>query len=152
VPGLEELTEREAAAVAATRAAGQRAVQTDTSVSEQLLPIVWEPGLKARARGSLPIGPELGNRVGAIQGGALYAAAAAAASTALADPSAMLVEGTYQFIRPAFGQTLLAEATVLRRGSSVAYAEARLLADDKLVGAGLFTYQLEAGKESSKGL
>jgi acyl-coenzyme A thioesterase PaaI-like protein len=141
VPTLAELDEDEAAAVAAARAAGDRARARGTSISEELLNFRWQPTGQGHASGEFSNGPELANRVGHIQGGALYGAAAIVAARALGDPLAMLVDGSYQFLRIADGALLHGEATVLRRGRLAAFVEARLSVDGTLVGVGLFSFR-----------
>jgi acyl-coenzyme A thioesterase PaaI-like protein len=142
VPTLEDLDERESAAVAAARAAGERAMAGGTAVSREILAFDWQIGPEGSVTGRLQVGPELDNRVGHVQGGALYGAATVAAREALASPTARLADGYYQFLRPANGAILAAEGRVVRRGRSVAFVEARLHADDTQVGAGLFSFRL----------
>jgi acyl-coenzyme A thioesterase PaaI-like protein len=143
VPTLAELDESEAAAVASARAAGDRATRRGTSISEELLHFRWHPVPDGSASGELANGPELANRVGHIQGGALYGAAAIVAAQALGAPLSMLVDGHYQFLRIADGALLHGEATVLRRGRLAAFVEAKLSVDGKLVGVGLFSFRGE---------
>ena len=118
-----------------------RSRRLPTAVSDELLNFEWqtEPG---HARGTLNVGPELGNRVGHVQGGALFGAAAAAAEQAVGVPEARLLDGHYQFLRPADGQTLAASGELLRRGRRGAYAQARLSMEGRLVGIGLFGFRL----------
>lgn len=141
VPTLAELDEPEARAVASALAAGQRARERGTSISEELLHFRWEDAAEGRASGELTNGPELANRVGHIQGGALYGAAAIVAAQALGAPLSALVDGHYQFLRIADGALLHGEATVLRRGRLAAFVEARLSVDGKAVGYGLFSFR-----------
>ena len=138
-----ELDEQEHAAVSAARAAGQRARRRRTTISEEAAPLRLAP----LDGGGLHLGRAchragLANRVGHIQGGALYGGAALVATKALGVPSSALIEGHYQFIRPADGAILHGEATVLRRGRLGAFVESRLAVDGKLVGAGLFSFRL----------
>jgi acyl-coenzyme A thioesterase PaaI-like protein len=146
VPALADLDEQEAAAVAAARAAGARASRRGTSISDELLNFDWRSAIEGCSSGELANGPELGNRVGHIQGGALYGAAALVAARALNVPAAIVIEGHYQFVRPADGALVHGEGTVLRRGRSAAFVEARLAVDGKLVGAGLFSFRMPADK------
>jgi len=60
----------------------------------------------------------------------------------LGAPTSAILEGHYQFIRPADGAILHGEGTVLRRGRMGAFVESRLEVDGKLVGAGLFSFRL----------
>src|SRR5262249_35144767 len=135
-----DLDASEAAAVASARAAGQRAQEHGTSISEELLHFRWQPTEPGCAEGELTNGPELANRVGHIQGGALYGAAAIVAAEALGVPLARLVDGHYQFLRVADGALLHGRATVLRRGRLASFVEAHLSVDGKAVGYGLFSF------------
>lgn len=141
LPSLDELDERERAAVAGALAAGERARARGTAVSEELLSFAWEDAPAGQARGELQIGPVLANRVGHIQGGALYGAAALVAARAQGTTAAHLIDGHYQFLRPADGAVLRGEATVLRGGRLASFVESRLLVDGVLVGAGLYTFR-----------
>ncbi|MCC7372521.1 MAG: hypothetical protein IT306_29175 [Chloroflexi bacterium] len=141
VPTLAQLSDDEARAVAAAQAAADRARVRGTSISEELLHFRWQPALDDHAVGELTNGPELANRVGHIQGGAMYGAAAIVAAQALDLPLSSLVEGQYQFMRPADGATVQGEGTVLRRGRLAGFAEARLFVGGKLVGIGLFSFR-----------
>jgi acyl-coenzyme A thioesterase PaaI-like protein len=141
VPTLSQLDESEAVAVTAARAAGQRASQRGTSISEELLHFRWRPTDDGHAAGVLTNGPELANRVGHIQGGALYGAAAIVAAQALGAPLTHLVDGHYQFLRIADGALLHGEASVLRRGRLASFVEAHLSVDGKPVGYGLFSFR-----------
>lgn len=141
VPTMADLDEAEAAAVSAALAAGQRARERGTSISEELLNFQWDAAGDGRATGALRNGPELANRVGHIQGGALYGAAAIVAAKALGVPLAHLVDGHYQFLRIADGAMLHGQATVLRRGRLASFVEAQLSVDGKAVGYGLFSFR-----------
>jgi acyl-coenzyme A thioesterase PaaI-like protein len=141
VPSLDEIDEQERAAVNAALAAGDRARRRGTSISEELLYFRWQPADDGHAVGDLTNGPELANRVGHIQGGALYGAAAIVAAQALGAPLTALVDGHYQFLRIADGATLHGEASVLRRGRLASFVEARLSVDGKLVGVGSFSFR-----------
>lgn len=141
VPPLYDLDAREASAVAAARTAGERARAHGTSISEELLHFRWDAAEPGQARGVLTNGPELANRVGHIQGGALYGAAALVAAQALGAPLSLLVDGHYQFLRIADGALLHGEATVLRRGRLASFVEARLSVDGKTVGVGLYSFR-----------
>lgn len=141
IPALTELTGEERRAVVAAQAAAERARARGTSISEELLHFRWQPSTEDHARGELTNGPELANRVGHIQGGAMYGAAAIVAAQALGVALSRLIEGQYQFMRPADGATLLGEGRVLRRGRLASFAEAHLTIDAKLVGIGLFSFR-----------
>ena len=145
VPTHDDLDEAESAAVASALAAGERARERGTSISEELLNFRWDAAVEevadGRASGDLKNGPELANRVGHIQGGALYGAAAIVAAKALGVPLTHLVDGHYQFLRIADGALLHGEATVLRRGRLASFVEAQLSVDGKAVGYGLFSFR-----------
>jgi acyl-coenzyme A thioesterase PaaI-like protein len=140
VPTLDQIDEQERAAVNAALAAGDRARVRGTSISEELLHFRWQEAPDGHANGDLTNGPELANRVGHIQGGALYGAAAIVAAQALGAPLTALVDGHYQFLRIADGAILHGEASVLRRGRLASFVEARLSVDGKLVGVGCFSF------------
>jgi len=146
IPPLADLDEQEAAAVTAARAAGDRARRRGTSISDELLHFDWHPAVEGAASGELTIGPELANRVGHIQGGALYGAAVIVAMQALGVMSSALVDGHYQFIRPADGKVLHGEGKVLRQGRMAAFVETRLSVDGRLVGTGLFSFRMPASR------
>ena len=146
IPTLADLDEQEAAAVAAARAAGNRARRRGTSISDELLHFNWHPAVEGSASGELTIGPELANRVGHIQGGALYGAAVIVAMQALGVMSSALVDGHYQFIRPADGRVLHGEGKVLRQGRMAAFVETLLSVDGKLVGTGLFSFRMPGSR------
>jgi acyl-coenzyme A thioesterase PaaI-like protein len=136
-----DLEPHEALFLANVRAADRRAAVAGTSVEDELLHLLWQPAEPGTATGEVTIGPELGNRVGHVQGGALYTAAARAAGQALGVEGWHLGEGSYQFLRPAEGRTLGARATVLRRGRSMAFVQAHTEVDGVAVGTGLFAFR-----------
>jgi acyl-coenzyme A thioesterase PaaI-like protein len=141
VPSSDGLDDSEQAAVVAALAAGERARRRGTSISEELLHFRWQPTAAGHAVGDLTNGPELANRVGHIQGGALYGAAAIVAAQALGASLTRLVDGHYQFLRIADGALLHGEASVLRRGRLASFVEAQLSVDGKPVGYGLFSFR-----------
>ena len=141
VPERSDLDEAEARAVDAALAAGQRARERGTSISEELLNFRWDAVAEGRASGELTNGPELANRVGHIQGGALYGAAAIVAARALGVPLSQLVDGHYQFLRIADGAFLHGEATILRRGRLASFVQSTLSVDGRAVGYGLFSFR-----------
>jgi acyl-coenzyme A thioesterase PaaI-like protein len=128
--------------------AHERAQLAGTLVEDELLHFDWRPSAPGHAYGELAIGPEFGNRVGHLQGGALYAAGARTAAHAVGDVEWALVEGSYQFLRPGAGRWLMVRAEVLRRGRSAAFVQTHLSVDDVLIGAGLYTF-CPAEKESA---
>ena len=136
-----DLDEAEARALAAVQAAERRARASGTAVEDELLHFTWHPSDPHTAHGELTVGPELGNRVGHLQGGALYAAGARAAFQALGGHGWILADGYYQFLRPGDGLQLAVRAEVLRRGRSAAFAQAHLAVDGVPVGVGLYAFQ-----------
>jgi acyl-coenzyme A thioesterase PaaI-like protein len=141
IPARSDIDRQEEAALVAALAAGDRARHRGTSISEELLHFRWQPSAEGRALGDLTNGPELANRVGHIQGGALYGAAAIVAAQALGASLTTLVDGHYQFLRIADGALLHGEASVLRRGRLASFVEAQLSVDGKPVGYGLFSFR-----------
>lgn len=139
LPG--DLEPDEALFLANVQKAQARAASAGTPVEDELLEFTWAPSHPEGVHGELAIGPELSNRVGHLQGGALYAVAARAAARALAGGNWDLAEGTYQFLRPGEGQVLTATASALRRGRSLAFVQARLSVDGVLIGAGSFAFR-----------
>ena len=142
VPDLapEDLRQDERAAVDATLRAAERARAHGTSVSAELTALTWDHAAEGVARGWLAIGPELGNRVGHVQGGALYGIGLAAATRAVGagfEPA----DGSWQFLRPGAGELLVAEASVSRVGRKAAFASVRLTTDGRPVGAGQFAFR-----------
>ncbi len=140
-----DLRDSERAAVEATLRAAERARSRGTSVRAELTALTWEDAAgKGTARGSLRIGPELTNRVGHVQGGALYGIGLAAAAHAVGsgfEPA----DGHWQFLRPGDGDVLVADASVSRLGRGAAFASVRLTADGSPVGAGQFAFRSTGG-------
>jgi acyl-coenzyme A thioesterase PaaI-like protein len=144
-PVIEELSDDdldpvERTAVAATVEAGRRAHEEGTSVSEELTAPTWADGPEGTASGTLALGPAITNRVGHVQGGALYGIALAAAARA-AGPGLQVAEGAVQFLRPGDGEALTAEATVTRRGRAAVFTEASLTVDGQPVITGAFAFR-----------
>ncbi|HYH29016.1 MAG TPA: hypothetical protein VD903_01420 [Pseudonocardia sp.] len=146
--GSADLEAHEVAAVEATVRAAERAHRRGTSVSEELTALTWEDGCpEGTARGSLRIGPELTNRVGHVQGGALYGIGIAAAARAITgsrpdgSPPWVPADGSWQFLRPGDGALLVAEATAGRVGRAAAFASVTVTVDGRSVGAGHFAFR-----------
>jgi acyl-coenzyme A thioesterase PaaI-like protein len=140
-----DLDERERAAVAATLRAHERARERGTSIAEELTSPAWaETTDEDTALGTLDVGPEVTNRVGHVQGGALYGIALAAAARAVG-PGMEVAEGHYQFVRPADGERIVVDGAVLRRGRSAAFAEATLTVEGRRVGAARFAFRPPIG-------
>lgn len=140
---LDDLGDDERAAVEATLRAAERARARGTSVSAELTALTWEDTAEGSARGALRIGPELANRVGHVQGGALYGIGLSAAARAVG-PGFEPADGHWQFLRPGDGDLLVAEASVSRRGRRAAFASVRLTTDGRPVGAGHFAFRPES--------
>jgi acyl-coenzyme A thioesterase PaaI-like protein len=136
----DDLDPGERDAVAATVEAGRRAAARGTSVSEELTEPTWTDAAPDAAHGTLALGPAITNRVGHVQGGALYGIALAAARQA-AGPGLEVAEGSVRFLRPGDGEVLTAEATVSRRGRAAVFAEACLTVDGRTVVTGSFAFR-----------
>jgi acyl-coenzyme A thioesterase PaaI-like protein len=140
-----DLDERERAAVTATLRAHERARERGTSTGEELTSPVWsESAAEGSAQGTLQVGPEVTNRVGHVQGGALYGIALAAAARAVG-PGMEVAEGHYQFVRPADGERIVVDGAVLRRGRAAAFAEASLSVEGRRVGVARFAFRPPLG-------
>src|SRR5262249_21953832 len=143
----DQLEPDEAQFLANVRQAQRRAETAGTSVEDELIDFAWrQPDAGSAdggpdAVGQLTIGPELGNRVGHLQGGALYAPAARAAHHGLGEDGWRLAAGTYQFLRPGEGELLIARATILRRGRAVAFARTQLDVDRTTIGSGQYVFR-----------
>lgn len=136
--GPGDLTPTElAAATTATRAL-ERAATSGRPVAEELLGLRWtERG--DQVVGVAPNGPHLGNRVGNVQGGALYGLAAVAAGR-LVGADQRLADGAIQYLRPGTGEQLRVSATLVRRGRSVSFVDTLVEADDVAVASAHFTF------------
>lgn len=134
-----ELTEDEEKAVLTARSAALRAEVNGTTVTHELLAFEWQPSPAERSRGDLAIGPALTNRVGHLQGGFLYAAAALVAQHAAGESDWSVLDGFYQFLVPADGRLLSGHGQLQRKGRSTAFARVELTVDGQLIGCGLFT-------------
>jgi acyl-coenzyme A thioesterase PaaI-like protein len=117
--------------VGARRAARRRA---------ELTAPTWTDAAEGNARGTLRIGPEITNRVGHVQGGAVYGIALAAATRAVG-AGLEVAEGHVQFLWPADGEVLTAVASTTRLGRGAAFAEATLTVGDRPVAAGRFAFR-----------
>jgi acyl-coenzyme A thioesterase PaaI-like protein len=132
------LDERERTAVDETLRAAERARERGTSVGEELTAPTWDAD--GAARGVLRLGPSITNRVGHVQGGALYGIGLAAAAQAVGEGMAV-ADGHLQFLRPADGGELVAEGVLLRWGRGAAFAESRLTVDGRLTAVGSYAFQ-----------
>jgi acyl-coenzyme A thioesterase PaaI-like protein len=136
-----DLDERERTAVEETLRAAERALERGTSVGEELTAPEWDAGAAdGTASGVLNLGPSITNRVGHVQGGALYGIGLAAAAQAVG-PGMAAADGHVQFLRPADGGELVAQGTTLRRGRGAAFAESRLTVDGRLTAVGHYAFR-----------
>lgn len=119
-----ELSATERAAVDDVVAATQRALTAGKAHSDELLRLNWRTGETGVARARMEPSAALANRFGNIHGAALYAAGASVAASSLGVPSAF-VAGHALFLGPAKGPVDI-EASVIRRGRTLASVEARL--------------------------
>lgn len=133
-----DLTPDELVAVRTATAALRRRQQAGKPLAEELLDMTWAPD-GDRLSGTATLGPHLGNRVGMLQGGALYGAMALTAQR-LAGPDLMLAEGSLQYLRPGQGGRLRVTATMARRGRTAAFVETTAEIDGRRVAAGHHTF------------
>lgn len=131
-----DATEREAA-LAATRAR-IRSAASGLALTEELLGLTWTRAGTDRLIGTAPVGPHLGNRIGDVQGGAMYGAAATAARR-LAAPGQTVVDGAMQYLRPGRGERLDVTARALRRGRRAEFVDADVSVDGRLAATARFT-------------
>lgn len=137
---LSDLNSREHAAVCSANRAAEHAQHRGTSLAEELIAITWLDDVgDDKVRGITQLGPELANRIGHVQGGAIYGAAALAAGRA-AGPDMKLVDGHLQYLTPAEGSSLTVEGRILRRGRRATFAEAHLSVDGRRVAMGMFAF------------
>ncbi|MGH8869913.1 MAG: acyl-CoA thioesterase domain-containing protein [Actinomycetes bacterium] len=90
--------------------------------------------------GVVPVTRAVGNRVGHVQGGALYGIAAAAAE-AVMGPEWALSDGYAQYLRPADGREMGVQARSLRRGRRAGFTEVTLSVREKAVVTARFTHR-----------
>lgn len=136
-----DLDAKEARFVGDVQAAARRAQENGKPVEDEFLSFQWERAAAGEARGSAGIGPAIGNRVGHVQGGVLYAAGAIGSSQALGGPEWEVAGGSYQFLRPAEGSVLTVGARSERVGTSLAFTSARVAVDGRVVGRGSYTFR-----------
>jgi acyl-coenzyme A thioesterase PaaI-like protein len=130
-----DAVEREAVEV--TLVAGKLAAENGTSVIDELLRPRWGESVGQLVQGTLDLGPAITNRVGHAQGGALFGVAAAAALRAAGDDM-QLATAKMQYMRPGAGDRLVTSATLLRRGTVVAFVHSQIDAAGGLVASGSF--------------
>ncbi|MFC4055495.1 acyl-CoA thioesterase domain-containing protein [Actinomadura syzygii] len=139
VIGLDDLDPAERRFVESVRSAARRAAGTGRPLEDELVEPVWADRDPPRA--GLVIGPEMGNRVGHVQGGVLYAVAARAAAHVAGPGPWSCADGTYQYLRPGAGRVLTARPVLLRRGRAMAFARVELAVDGVAVGGGQFAFR-----------
>lgn len=88
----------------------------------------------------LEVSAALNNRVGQMQGGALYGAAAAAATTAAGDDW-QLGSGYVQYLRPVDPGRVTLQARVVRRGRRVVFSDVLMKTRGREVLVGRFTHR-----------
>ena len=96
----------------------------------------------------LPIGDKLTNAIGLVHGGAIFSAADSAVGMALVgmthrDENISTLEMKINYMKPVKGGEILAEATILHRGSQTAVGDVRVRDEDgNLIAKGLGTYAI----------
>lgn len=84
------------------------------------------------------------NSRGVCHGGVLYTMAdtgmGVAVAAALEDEDFATIEATINYLRPASGDTVVCETTVLRQGRSVIHLESTLTDGDEVVARAMGTY------------
>lgn len=141
VPRLAEadLTEVERAAATAATSASERATANASPLARELLGLEWSESTGDRVVGSAEIGPHLANRIGDVQGGALFGIAATAASR-LVGEDLVLADAGMQYLRPVRGTRLVVTATTVRRGRSVGFVDARIEVDGETTNVARLTF------------
>lgn len=141
-----QMTAAERGAIEACVEAGRRAAAGRTSVVEELIRPVVLDSAGDEVTGELRIGFAHTNRVGDVQGGILFGAAALAARRVVADDM-RLADGHVQFLAPAHGRDLTVTASVSRQGRRTAFTETRSTVAGGLVAAGAFTFHRLADRD-----
>lgn len=98
-----------------------------------LLTPLWNPQVKRTptgARGRLPVGMHVGNRVGHVQGGLLLHAALITAQAAVPEHP-LLTGASAWYISPGQGKAISARATLLQSGRNIAVVRTELFNADK---------------------
>lgn len=134
-----DLTPDELASARAATAALQRRTGSGRPLAEELLGATWRHDGENRLVGTAALGPHLGNRIGMLQGGALYGLAATAAQR-LAGPDLVLAEGSLQYLRPGQVGDLVVTATMTRRGRTAAFVDILVEIDGREVATGHHTF------------
>jgi acyl-coenzyme A thioesterase PaaI-like protein len=133
-----DLTEPELAFATSATAAIERSGRSGRPVAEELLDVTWTPDGTDRLIGTVSHGPHLGNRVGNVQGGALFGLTATAAGR-LVGEGQQLADGSVQFLRPGTGGDLRVVATTVRRGRTVSAVDAVVECDGRVLVSAQFT-------------
>lgn len=134
-----DLTADELAAVVTATAAQRRRSASGLPLAEELLGLTWHRVDREHLTGSATLGPHVGNRIGVLQGGALYGVAALAAQR-LAGPDMELAESSLQYLRPGDGRRLTVLATLTRRGRTVAFVDVSVEVDGRQIATGQHTF------------
>lgn len=137
--GEADLDVRERACYDAVLAAEATARRRGIAVAHQLI----DPGERTTggaAEFDLEVSPALGNRVGQMQGGALYGAAAAAASAALGE-AWQVASGYVQYLRPVDGPYITLRPHVVREGRRVAFTDVVIETGGRTALVGRFTHR-----------
>jgi acyl-coenzyme A thioesterase PaaI-like protein len=98
-----------------------------------LLASLWNPQVKRTpngAKGSLPVGMHVGNRVGHVQGGLLLNAALATAEAAVPEHP-ILTGASAWYISPGQGKAVSARSTILQSGRNIAVVRTELFNADR---------------------
>ena len=96
----------------------------------------------------IPIEDKLTNAVGLVHGGAIFSAADSAVGMALVglthrDENISTLEMKINYMKPVKGGEILAEATILHRGSQTAVGDVEVRDEDRnLIAKGLGTYAI----------
>lgn len=133
-----DLTADELAAAQAATAAQQRRTESGLGLAEELLDVDWRTD-GDRVVAAAAFGPHLGNRVGMLQGGALYGITALAAQRA-AGPGMVLAEGSLQYLRPGHEGEIIATASLTRRGRTVAFVDVSVEIAGREIATGHHTF------------
>ncbi|MCD4526630.1 acyl-CoA thioesterase domain-containing protein [Nocardioides sp. cx-173] len=134
-----DLTPEESAAVTAATIAAQRANALGSPVARELLGLEWSETSAERVVGAVEVGPHLANRIGDVQGGALFGIAATAAERLMGE-GLELADAGMQYLRPVRGSRLSVTATAVRRGRSAGFVEARIDVDGQTTNVAHLTF------------
>jgi acyl-coenzyme A thioesterase PaaI-like protein len=120
-----------------------------TAPHGDLLHVLWNPSVKRTpegARGRLPVGMHVGNRVGHVQGGLLMQAALATAEAAVREHP-LITGASAWYISPGQGRAISARSVILQQGRNIAVVRTELFnAGRKLVLAVVSNHSVAAAK------